>query len=54
MQKQGKFPSMKKISETPVSSTTNPDQPLSHVHPAADPNDPLAKIKVPCYGDQRM
>ena len=28
------------------------DQPLSHVHPAADPNDPLAKIKVPCYGDQ--
>ena len=39
-------------SETPTSSTTNPDQPLSHVHPAADPNDPLAKIKVPCYGDQ--
>ena len=39
-------------SDTPTSFTTNPDQPLSHVHPAADPNDPLAKIKVPCYGDQ--
>jgi hypothetical protein len=39
-------------SETPIPSTTNPDQPLSHVHPAVDPNDPLAKIKVPCYGDQ--
>ena len=39
-------------SESPTSSTTNPDQPLSHVHPAADPNDPLVKIKVPCYCDQ--
>jgi hypothetical protein len=38
--------------ETTLPSTTNPDQPLSHVHPAADLNDPLAKIKVPCYGDQ--
>ena len=32
-------------SETPTSSTTNPDQPLSHVHPAADPNDPFSKDK---------
>ncbi|XP_028417603.1 uncharacterized protein LOC114542053 [Dendronephthya gigantea] len=33
-------------------TTSRPDQPLSHVHPAADPNDPLATVRVPCYGDQ--
>ena len=33
-------------------STSRPDQPLSHVHPVADPNDPLANVRVPCYGDQ--
>ncbi len=33
-------------------SASRPDQPLSHVHPAADPSDPLVNIRVPCYGDQ--
>ena len=33
-------------------STSRPDQPLSHVHPVADPNDPLANVRMPCYGDQ--
>ena len=37
---------------TPISHTSNPDQPLSHIHPAVDPNDPLAHVKVPVYGDQ--
>lgn len=35
-----------------ATSTSHPDQPLSHVHPAIDPNDPLVKIKIPCSGDQ--
>ena len=33
-------------------TASRPDQPLSHAHPAPDPNDPLAKVRVPCYGDQ--
>ena len=37
---------------TPISHTSNPDQPLSYIHPALDPNDPLAHVKVPVYGDQ--
>ena len=33
-------------------TASRPDQPLSHARPAPDPNDPLAKVRVPCYGDQ--
>ena len=42
---------MKDQLETHIASINVADQP-SHIHHAADPNDPLAKIKVPCYGDQ--
>jgi hypothetical protein len=38
------------IGEMPAAS--RPDQPLSHAHPTPDPHDPLAKARVPCYGDQ--
>ena len=40
--------------ETPLllSGTSHPGQPLSHIHPVADPDDPLANLKVPCFGDQ--
>ena len=43
----GKIPPEKDISNAhhvtlPLPSTSQPDQPLSHVHPVADPNDPLA------------
>ena len=54
----GKIPPEKDISNAhhvtlrSLPSTSQPDQPLSHVHPVADPNDPLAKVRVPCYGDQ--
>ena len=33
-------------------ATSRPDQPLSHAHPPPDPSDPLAKVRVPCHGDQ--
>ena len=32
--------------------TSRPDQPSSHVPPVADDSDPLASVKVPCFGDQ--
>ena len=32
--------------------TSKPDQPSSHVPPVADDSDPLASVKVPCFGDQ--
>ena len=54
----GKIPPEKDISNAhhvtlpSLPSTSQPDQPLSNVHPVADPNDPLAKVRVPCYGDQ--
>jgi hypothetical protein len=39
-------------SSIPSTAASRPDQPLSHVHPATDPTDPLANTRVPCYGDQ--
>ena len=38
------------IRDLPAAS--RPDQPRSHAHPTPDPHDPLAKVRVPCYGDQ--
>ena len=38
------------VGDLPATST--PDQPLSHAHPPPYPSDPLAKVRVPCYGDQ--
>ncbi len=35
-----------------LQQSSHPDQPSSHVPPVADDSDPLAKIRVPCYGDQ--
>ena len=32
--------------------SSRPDQPLSHVRPVVDATDPLAGVKVPCFGDQ--
>ena len=32
--------------------STQPDQPRGHVPPAQSENDPLAGIKIPCYGDE--
>ena len=40
------------VQQTSLPSSSRADQPLSHVPPLADPSDPLAKVKVPCYGDQ--
>lgn len=36
----------------PVAVPSRPDQPGSHVPPVPQPDDPLANIKVPCFGDQ--
>ena len=36
----------------PVAAPSRPDQPGSHVPPVPQPDDPLANIKVPCFGDQ--
>jgi hypothetical protein len=35
-----------------VGTTSRPDQPGSHVPPAASESDPLHGVKIPCYGDQ--
>ena len=54
----GKIPPEKDISNAhhvtlpSLPSTSQPNQPLSHVHPVVDSNDHLAKVRVPCYGDQ--
>lgn len=36
----------------PIAAPSRPDQPSSHVPPVPQPDDPLAKVKVPCFGDQ--
>ena len=36
----------------PIAAPSRPDQPGSHVPPIPQPDDPLASIKVPCFGDQ--
>ncbi|XP_028417518.1 uncharacterized protein LOC114541922 [Dendronephthya gigantea] len=35
-----------------IGTTSRPDQPASHVPPAASESDPLHGVKVPCFGDQ--
>ncbi len=35
-----------------LSAASRLDQPLSHAHRTPDPHDLLAKVRVPCYGDQ--
>lgn len=36
----------------PIAAPSRPDQPASHVPPAPQPDDPLANVKIPCFGDQ--
>ena len=36
----------------PIAAPSRPDQPASHVLPTPEPGDPLAKVKVPIFGDQ--
>ena len=36
----------------PVAAPSRPDQPSSHVPPVPEIDDPLANVKVPCFGDQ--
>lgn len=36
----------------PVEAPSRPDQPAAHIPPELDACDPLANIKVPCFGDQ--
>ena len=36
----------------PVSGSSRPDQPASHVPPMPSESDPLKGVKIPCYGDQ--
>ena len=35
-----------------IGSRSRPDQPASHLPPAASEDDPLKGVKIPCYGDQ--
>ena len=35
-----------------LANTSRPDQPASHIPPAASENDPLHGVKIPCFGDQ--
>jgi hypothetical protein len=35
-----------------ITAHSRPDQPASHVPPAATESDPLHGVKIPCYGDQ--
>ena len=35
-----------------IGTTSRPDQPASHVPPAASDSDPLHGVKIPCFGDQ--
>ena len=36
----------------PIVAPSRPDQPLSHVPPVPSEDDPLVKVKIPCFGDQ--
>ena len=35
----------------PIAAPSRPDQPASHVPPVPAAGDPLAKVKIPCFGD---
>ena len=36
----------------PIAAPSRPDQPASHVPPVPCVEDPLAKVQIPCFGDQ--
>ena len=36
----------------PIEAPSRPDQPASHVPPVPELDDPLAKVRIPCFGDQ--
>ena len=36
----------------PITAPSRPDQPLSHVPPVTAADDPLARVQIPCFGDQ--
>ena len=36
----------------PIAAPSRPDQPSSHVPPVPAADDPLAKVRIPCFGDQ--
>ena len=35
-----------------LANTSKPNEPASHIPPAASENDPLHGVKIPCFGDQ--
>lgn len=36
----------------PIAAPSRPDQPAAHVPPVPEADDPLAKVRIPCFGDQ--
>ena len=36
----------------PIAAPSRPDQPLLHVSPVATADDPFARVRIPCFGDQ--
>ncbi|CAB3980035.1 Hypothetical predicted protein [Paramuricea clavata] len=36
----------------PIGNRSRPDQPASHFPPVTSSDDPMAGVKIPCYGDQ--
>ena len=36
----------------PIAAPSRPDQPASHVPPVPELDDPLPKVRIPCFGDQ--
>lgn len=36
----------------PITVPSRPDQPAAHVPPVPEADDPLAKVRIPCFGDQ--
>ena len=36
----------------PIAAPSRPDQPASHVPPVPELDVPLAKVRIPCFGDQ--
>ena len=36
----------------PIAAPSRPDQPMSHVPPVTAADDPLSRVRIPCFGDQ--
>ena len=36
----------------PIADPSRPDQPASHIPPVPQAEDPIACVKIPCFGDQ--